>query len=196
MSALPVSIIEKEVNLKLNLGCGVGKIEGFINVDIDETLKPDKVFDIRGAFPLEDNSCSQVVMYHTLEHLEKTFWQGLFIEVSRVLEIGGKFWLTFPEYPVVWKYWESNHRGMREFWERCMFGRGTTLHDRHISVTARGEVEKFLFRSGFLIEISQVEPQEDHNSLIMASNRKPFLYSEVLKDSVWGKRDEFTRTQN
>lgn len=178
-------IMSESKLLQLNLGCGTGKIPDFINIDIDEALKPDQVFDVRGSFPLDDNSCQLVTMYHTIEHIEKGYWQGIFLEIGRVLKEGGHLWLTFPEYPIVWEYWKKNHRGMREFWEACMFGRGASVHDRHVAASSIEELRYWLLRSGFQIDYAGPEGVEMHNSLIRATNLKPVLYKDVLRDAVW-----------
>ena len=55
--------------MKLNLGCGLNKTEGFVNCDSDEVVKPDKLFDFTERFPFDDNSVDEVYTSHTLEHI-------------------------------------------------------------------------------------------------------------------------------
>jgi len=56
---------------KLNLGCGLKKLEGYINVDNREICKPEFVHDLNVfPYPFSDNQFSEVVSDHVIEHLE------------------------------------------------------------------------------------------------------------------------------
>ena len=67
--------------IKLNLGCGTNPVAGFVNLDWDEKVNPDLVFDLNnidgpGAgpemnLPFENDSVSEFLMSHILEHLER-----------------------------------------------------------------------------------------------------------------------------
>lgn len=172
--------------LKLNLGCGTGKIDGFINIDIDPGLGPDRIYDIRNELPIGENECDLVVMYHTIEHIHKPHWQGIFLDVARVLEPNGEFWLSFPEFSKCWENWKTNKRGQREFWEATIFGRGASVWDQHVAVADSEEISYFLVRSGFEIFYSGVElGGQDYNTLIKCRNLKPLTYEQVLRDILW-----------
>lgn len=56
--------------MKLNLGSGKNLLEGFVNVDKYSTFSPDVVHDLeKFPWPFLDNSVSEIVMNHSLEHL-------------------------------------------------------------------------------------------------------------------------------
>ncbi len=57
--------------MKLNLGCGMKKLKGFVNCDISKEVKPDKVVDITKKLPFKNNSVEEVLMSHILEHTQK-----------------------------------------------------------------------------------------------------------------------------
>ena len=56
--------------MKLNLGCGYGKLDGWLNVDRFAACGPDQVLDLEQTpWPFEDSSADEVLMSHVLEHL-------------------------------------------------------------------------------------------------------------------------------
>ena len=56
--------------LKLNLGCGKRRREGFINVDSQPGCQPDLVLDLEALpWPWADDSVDEVDLIHVLEHL-------------------------------------------------------------------------------------------------------------------------------
>jgi hypothetical protein len=56
--------------LKLNLGCGLKKIAGFVNVDKFPECEPDLVVDLEQfPWPFETNSVTEIHLIHVLEHL-------------------------------------------------------------------------------------------------------------------------------
>lgn len=59
-----------EKALKLNLGCGNRKMDGFLNVDCVEVCQPDMVVNLeRTPWPWPDNSVDEIKLIHVLEHL-------------------------------------------------------------------------------------------------------------------------------
>lgn len=59
--------------MKLNLGCGFDKREGFINADNFPECEPDVFVDIQAApWPFEDNQFDYILMKHVLEHVGAT----------------------------------------------------------------------------------------------------------------------------
>jgi len=81
--------------MKLNLGCGNKKLEGYVNVDACGV--PDVVCDLSVfPWPWLDNSIDEVFSEHFLEHVldyEKTI-----LEIHRILKPGGVIWFRVPHY--------------------------------------------------------------------------------------------------
>ena len=61
----------KKKKLRLNLGCGNNKLEGFINIDqSDKHCKPDLVFNLENTpYPFKTSSVKYIKMTSVLEHL-------------------------------------------------------------------------------------------------------------------------------
>ena len=176
--------------MKLNLGCGLSKFEGYVNIDVDPELKPDQVMDFTKGIDFPTGSVEQVVLYHTLEHIQKFKWDNLFREVWRILGEGGTFILTFPEFRVCSQYWLENKRGKRQFWEATLYGRQSSSSDYHVALCDRTFVARQLMEHGFEILTCDVEPAEDHNSIIVAKKAANSSYEDILVASVWGGKVE------
>lgn len=80
--------------LKLNLGCGYKKMEGFVNVDEDERCHPDVVHDISVTpWPFEDDSVDEIALIHVLEHVAPNpkdylaFWKEMYRVCANDAEI-------------------------------------------------------------------------------------------------------------
>jgi len=64
---------EDRVTKRLNMGCGLKKIEGFVNADISPNVKPDQVVDFNSfPWPFADNEFDHIVAKDILEHLGDT----------------------------------------------------------------------------------------------------------------------------
>ena len=56
--------------LKLNLGCGQRKMDGYVNVDASPVCAPDQVVDLeKTPWPWPDDAVDTVKLIHVLEHL-------------------------------------------------------------------------------------------------------------------------------
>lgn len=56
--------------MKLNLGCGRDKKEGYVNCDISKEVKPDKIVNLEKKLPFKDNSVEEILAFHVLEHIQ------------------------------------------------------------------------------------------------------------------------------
>ena len=89
--------------MKLNLGCGTDWREGYINVDFNKDVKSDLIFDLNHlAYPFEDNSISEIIINHALEHLTISI-PDFFKECYRILKPNGILHLEVPN-AFFWRY--------------------------------------------------------------------------------------------
>jgi hypothetical protein len=86
--------------LKLNIGCGFNKRQGYINVDSQSECEPDVVANLEQPWPFEDNSVEEVYANHALEHMGETTAGFLAImkEMYRVCADGAKIYIQVPHY--------------------------------------------------------------------------------------------------
>jgi hypothetical protein len=85
--------------MKLNLGCGYNKLNGWVNVDLFPECAPDMVCDLESLpWPWADNSVEQVLFHHSLEHLgrETDTFLSIMKDLYRVCRDGAKIEIVVP----------------------------------------------------------------------------------------------------
>ena len=83
--------------LKIDLGCGFDKHEGYIRADISSICKPDVLIDVRKIpWQWEDNSVDYLRVDNLFEHLVPSDFMKAMAESWRVLKVGGILWIRVP----------------------------------------------------------------------------------------------------
>jgi len=85
--------------MKLNMGCGYDKREGYLNVDISPACQPDFVCDLESLpWPWQDDSVDEVLFSHTLEHLgqDPRIFLGMMKELYRVCKNQARILIFVP----------------------------------------------------------------------------------------------------
>lgn len=77
--------------MKINLGSGRSKIDGFVNIDIQERVVPDLVCNVIDGLPYDDNTIDEVRAHDFLEHIPSGKTIQVVNEIWRVLKPGGIF---------------------------------------------------------------------------------------------------------
>jgi len=123
--------------IKLNLGCHKWKIQGWINLDTDEKMKPDVFMDVE-KLDYPDNSVDEIYAGHMLEHLTADS-NGL-EEWRRVLKPGGKITITVPDTE---KAFELYNRGELdyEFLIKVAFG-SLEVTEHHAVFSEKSLIER------------------------------------------------------
>tara|TARA_B100000214_G_scaffold360889_1_gene323722 strand:+ start:165 stop:731 length:567 start_codon:yes stop_codon:yes gene_type:complete len=96
--------------IKLNLGCGARKIDGYINVD--KFGSPDLKHDLESfPWPWQTNSISEIQLIHVLEHLGKDteIYFKIFQEMHRVCKHGAIVHIIVPHFRHQFFYDDPTH---------------------------------------------------------------------------------------
>ena len=117
MAKAKLKQVEKPQLLKLDLGCGKNKREGFIGVDCRQfDGKVDQVVDLTKTWPWKDGTVEEAHCSHMIEHLTWPERVHFFNELHRVLIVGGKCQLILPHWSSARYYGDPTHKEpMSEF---------------------------------------------------------------------------------
>ena len=88
-------------DLKLNLGCGYRKLDGYVNIDKFDVVMPDLVLDLEMMpWPFETASVAEIRLVHVLEHLGQSPDQflGIMAEIYRVCRDNAPVLITVPHH--------------------------------------------------------------------------------------------------
>jgi hypothetical protein len=88
-----------ENNMKLNIGCGFNKLDGYINVDQFPECNPDVLWNLEETpWPFEESSVDELVAHHVLEHLgqETKVFFAIIKELYRLMRHDGIMRITVP----------------------------------------------------------------------------------------------------
>ena len=105
------------MGLKINLGCGLQYLPGYVNCDCLEHVRADKHFDLNlFPYPFEASSADEIFMDNVLEHLDDI--PKVMAELHRVLRPGGKLQIIVPYAKTDWAFQDPTHK--HYFTERSM----------------------------------------------------------------------------
>ena len=82
--------------VRIELGCGATKCEGYIGVDRFELPGVDIVADLNAVFPFEDDTVDEIWACHSLEHLDNI--SHTFSEMYRICKHGSIIQILAPYY--------------------------------------------------------------------------------------------------
>ena len=102
--------IEKHINankgIKLDIGCGPRKQEGFLGMDRAALKGVDIVWDAeKTPYPLPDNICTHIVLSHVVEHFCPRNIINIMDEIWRIMKVNGKLFIVSP------------YAGSKGFWQ-------------------------------------------------------------------------------
>lgn len=102
--------------MKVDLGCGRRKMQGFFGIDCQELEGVDLVCDCNEIIPLEDNSVDEVNAQDFLEHINNDKRIHIMSEIWRILKPSGWFYSFTPssdgrgafQDPTHYSFWNEN----------------------------------------------------------------------------------------
>lgn len=100
MSRIPSSYMRlhwPKEPLKLHLGCGNKRLDGFVNIDMNWSAATDYRCDI-SKLPCPDGSVTRIETYHVIEHIPRPQAERVLGEWYRVLAPGGVLVLECPDF--------------------------------------------------------------------------------------------------
>jgi predicted SAM-dependent methyltransferase len=93
--------------IKLHLGCGDKKIEGFINVDIRHLPTVDVVDDIALLNKFENNSVNLIYVSHVLEHFGRREYMSVLNRWYDLLKQGGILRIAIPDFEKIVEHYNQ-----------------------------------------------------------------------------------------
>ncbi len=98
------------MSVKLNLGCGTKKKDGWVNIDSAADCHPDILHDLSEPLPFEDQSAEEIFADAVLEHFDKYARYFIVYHWTRVLKVGGAATISVPNFQKIihrylkWKF--------------------------------------------------------------------------------------------
>lgn len=104
--------------MKLDIGCGSRKQEGFEGVDQFPFEGVDHVFDLNEKWPFEDGSVDEIYASHVIEHFTGQQRVHIMNEMYRVMKVGAKATIITPHWASCRAYGDPTHQWppVSEFW--------------------------------------------------------------------------------
>ncbi len=93
----------------LDVGCGIKKYPGSIGLDRNANTNADVLYDLdRFPYPFRDSSFSELRAIHVIEHVSDVI--RAMEEFHRVLEPGGRLFISTPHYTDFSSFCDPTHR--------------------------------------------------------------------------------------
>lgn len=93
--------------MKLNLGCGNKRIEGFVGVDRFPCRAADLLCDMSHRLPFRDDSVTEIYMDNVIEHVLDI--PGLMREIIRVAAPGARCTIVTPHFSSLASWRDPTH---------------------------------------------------------------------------------------
>lgn len=145
-------------DLKLHLGCGARKLDGFLNIDFKSTPATDIVCDVR-RLPFPSQSVELIESYHLIEHLGRHDLPPVLANWYRILKPGGRLAIECPDIDEAMSRYLGGDAKMLD----SIYGLQRYRGDTHYFGYSFASLKSLLSASGFVnIEL---QPAQDHHAL-------------------------------
>jgi predicted SAM-dependent methyltransferase len=144
--------------LRLHLGCGWKRFEGYVNVDLWINESTDVICNVT-RLPWPDNSADIIENYHVIEHISHVKVRDALTDWHRVLKPGGKLVVECPHFDdAVKEYLSGNEARLIN-----IFGRQRSYGDAHLYGYNPQRLKRLLKEIGF-VEIQEYPPNSSQSS--------------------------------
>jgi len=133
--------------VKLHLGCGTKRIEGYTNIDSRCTPAVDLVADIRSLDTFEEGSVDVIYVCHALEHFSRWEHLAALRRWYTILKPGGILRVAVPDFEKVMEHY-FKFRDVRRL-SGIMYGRQDYPENNHCWCWDFKELKKDLQEAGF-----------------------------------------------
>lgn len=156
--------------VKVNLGCGIYKKAGYVNVD--KYVPADLNMDMLNLeFP--DNSIDEVYSSQTLEHFSKYEVPKVLSEIYRVLKVGGILDIEVPNLEYCVKKWlEASEEDRWKFPLDTIFGLEDHEGEFHKTGFTKDRLEYLLNEAGFYVDKLEDIWSHDQSCIAAKSSKK------------------------
>lgn len=155
--------------LKINLGCGTNKLDGWSNHDMD--------VDIEQRLPWRSDSADVIFAEHVVEHVTYNAAVAFFMECHRVLRPGGVLRIAVPSIERVWREATPSYCSFTERWVTVdknadgntrLRGAMTNILHRHghKAPWTQGLLMASMFYAGF-DEVTACRPGSSHHEELL-----------------------------
>lgn len=134
--------------MKLDIGCGIFKRDGYTGVDIDPICHPD-ICAPMNSIPLPDNSVSEIYSSHALEHQGKFEIVPILKEWKRILIPGGTLVIEVPD--LRWCVQNWLFRQTNDWHLDALFGQQTGIGEFHKTGFTPRIMEGYIEEAGLVV---------------------------------------------
>lgn len=157
--------LQERDGLKLHLGCGSIRMEGYVNIDIVPTQATDLVQNVADLPMVRKNSVEEIFLHSVFEHLYAYEQERALREWHRVLKPGGRLVMKWiPDFDLVAEAYVNRSRGTTrpvfDLSEAYRYTHGDPRPDNspgqlHKALFTRENVRQKLLATGF--EVLKIE---------------------------------------
>lgn len=142
--------------LKLHLGCGTVRKEGYINVDLRKDIDTvDLVADCFKPLPYTLNTIDEICSYHLIEHIDEPGLERILKHWYSLLKPGGKLVAETPNTVALAKRFIKRYDEEKETKPGYLYGchskngRESILNDNHLWGFSPESIREYFEKAGF-----------------------------------------------